>query len=277
MKKFKVALQLFSVRDDMAADMDATLAKVKELGYDYVEFAGYFDHSAEEVKALLDKHGLECISVHQVYDVFLQDEKKNIDFLKTIGAKYCAVPWMGVEKHKGNDIFETTVKEFNQVGSALKSAGIQLLYHNHDFEFEKFENKFLLDWLYETIDEDILKTEVDTCWVRYAGYDPAEYLRKYIGRSPVVHLKDFECTKLGGGPVYSLIDDSGKEGKKPSREESGFEFRPVGYGIQDFKAILEAAEEAGAEYVVVEQDQSNDRPALESAKMSREYLKTLGL
>lgn len=277
MKKFKVGLQLYSIREDMEKDMDAALGKVKEMGYDYVEFAGYFGKSAEEVKALLDKHGLECVSVHQGYDVFLNDEKASIDYLKTIGAKFCAVPWMDVKKHKSGGDFENTVAEFNKVGKALKDAGIQLLYHNHDFEFERYEDKFLLDWLYDSIDEDILKTEIDVCWVRYAGYDPADYIRKYTGRSPIVHLKDFECKNFNMGPVYALIDDSGKEGKKASKEEAGFMFKPVGYGVQDIPAVLAAAEDAGADIVIVEQDQSPERPAMEAAKMSREYLKKLGL
>lgn len=276
MKKLKVGLQLYSIREDMEKDVDAALAKVKAMGYDYVEFAGYFGKSAEEVRALLDKHGLECVSVHQTYEVFLEDAKSNIEYLKTIGAKYSAVPWMDVEKHKGHDAFEQTVKEFKQVGAALKEADIQLLYHNHDFEFGKADDKFLLDWLYESVPEDLLKTEIDTCWVRYAGYDPAAYIKKYTGRSPVVHLKDFECTNFNMGPVYALIDDSGEEGEKPSREDAGFMFKPVGSGVQDIVSILEAASEAGAEYVIVEQDESPERPAMEAAKMSREYLKSIG-
>lgn len=279
MKQFKVALQLYSIRDDMAQDMDAALKKVKEMGYDYVEFAGYFGKTAEEVKALLDKHGLECISVHQGYEVFLENPEENVNYLKTIGAKYCAVPWMGVEKHAGTPAWEQTVKDFNTVGKLLKDNGIQLLYHNHDFEFNKHEGKFLLDWLYETISEDLLATEIDCCWVRYAGYDPADYVKKYTGRSPVVHLKDFECSNFDMGAVYALIDNDGNEGdsdKPESREEAGFMFKPVGHGIQDIPAILAAAEAAGADYVVVEQDQSPERPAMDSAKMSREYLKSIG-
>ena len=151
-----------------------------------------------------------------------------------------------------------------------------MLYHNHDFEFERFEGKFLLDWLYESLPSDLLQTEIDTCWVRYAGYNPVDYIGKYAGRSPVVHLKDFVCTKLAAGPTYALIDESGNEIKKTDREESGFMFKPVGHGIQDIPAILKASEDAGAQYVVVEQDASPERPALEAAKMSREYLKTLG-
>lgn len=276
MSELKVGIQLYSLRDDMEKDMDATLKAVADMGYDCVEFAGYFDKSAEEVKAMLEKYGLEAVSVHQGYEVFLDDEKANIDYLKTLGVKYCAIPWMDVKKHKGNEVYPKTIEEITKVAKALKSAGIQMCYHNHDFEFEKYDDKFLLDWLYEDISADLLETEIDTCWVRYAGYDPCEYIAKYAGRAHIVHLKDFTCKAFAGGPVYALIDDSGKEGKKASREDNGFMFKPVGSGIQDFPSIIEAAKKAGAEYVIVEQDQSEERPAMEAAKMSREYLKSIG-
>lgn len=277
MKDLKVGLQLYSIREDMAKDMDAALKQVKEIGYDYVEFAGYFDKTAEEVRSLLDKYGLECISVHQGYDVFLSNEEENIEFLKTIGAKYCVIPWLGKEKHAGTDQFEQTKKEFLQVGEALKKEGIKLLYHNHEFEFETYKGKFLLDWLYESIPEDLLGTQIDTCWVKYAGQDPVEYIKKYSGRAPIVHLKDFICKNFNNGAVYALIDAEGKEKRKPTREENGFEFRPLGQGIQNFPPIIEAAKEAGTKYVIVEQDQSPTCPALQAVKESREYLRSIGL
>lgn len=275
MGNLKIGLQLYSVRDDMAQDMYAALKKVKEIGYDYVEFAGYFDHSAEEVRSMLDEIGLTCVSVHQAYNLFLEEGQKAADYLKTIGADYAAIPWMAAEDHKGCDHYDKVIADITKVGRLLKDNGIQLLYHNHDFEFQKYDDKFLLDWLYESVSEDLLKTEVDTCWVKYAGYDPCEYLKKYTGRSPVVHLKDFTCKRFAGGPAYALIDENGKE-IKTTREDNGFEFRPVGMGLQDFPAILKAAEEAGAAYAIVEQDASVDRPPMEAAKLSREYLKKIG-
>ena len=278
MGKIKVGLQLYSVRDEMEKDMDSTLARVKTMGYDYVEFAGYFGKTAEEVKALLDKNGLECVSVHQGYDIFISDKESSVEYLKTIGAKYCAVPWMDKEKHKGDDeIFNKTISELKETSAALKQGNIQLLYHNHEFEFEKYENKFLLDWLYEALSEDELKTEIDTCWVCYAGQNPAEYIRKYTGRSPVVHLKDFTCKQFASGPVYALIDSEGKETKIPDKEESNFMFKPLGKGVQDFKAILAACYDAGAEYVIVEQDQHPEGTPMENVKTSRDFLKTLGI
>jgi len=277
MKKFKIGIQLYTLRNEMEQDMEATLKAVKEMGYDCVEFAGYFGKTAEEVKALLEKYGLEAISVHQIYEVFLDKEQENIDYLKTLGVKYCAIPWMGLEKHAGNECFPRTVEEIKKVAKALKDNGITMLYHNHDFEFKKYEDKYLLDWLYESVPADLLQTELDTCWVKYAGVDPVEYMKKYAGRGEVLHLKDFVCKNFAGGPAYALIGEDGKEQKPASKEDNGFEFRPVGQGLQDFEAIIKTAEEIGINYLIVEQDAWPTATALESAKQSREYLKSLGL
>ena len=277
MKDFKIGLQLYSIREDMEKDMDSTLKKVKEIGYDYVEFAGYFGHSAEEVKAMLDKYGLECVSVHQAPQLFAEEGQPAVDYIKTLGAKYCAIPWYEADRHKGTEYWPETVELFTRVGKLLKENGIQQLYHNHDFEFKKFEDKYLLDWLYETIPADYLEPQIDTCWVNYAGCDPVEYIEKYAGRSKVIHLKDFTCKKKGNGPAYALIGEDGTEEKAASKEDNGFEFRPLGMGVQNIPAILEAADKIDADILIVEQDQSNDRPPLEAAEISRKYLKSLGL
>lgn len=277
MKNFKVALQLYSVRKEMETNIASTLEKVKKIGYDYVEFAGYFNNSAEKIRELLDHNGLKCVSVHQTYDIFLTDAEASVAYLQTIGAKYSAIPWMGKEKQAGTSVFIQTIDEITRVGKILKNVGIQLLYHNHDFEFEKYNDKFLLDCLYEAIPEDLLQTEIDTCWVRYAGFDPSAYLRKYTGRSPVVHLKDFTCSNFNMGPVYALVDNSSAAGKPASREDAGFKFQPVGYGLQDIPSIITASEDIGADILVVEQDESIDREPMEAVKMSRDYLRSLGI
>lgn len=276
MKKFKVGVQLYSVRGDMEQDMDKTLGEIKAMGYDYVEFAGYFGKSAEEIKALLDKHGLKCRSVHQTHDVFLTAPEENIKFLKTIGVEYCAIPWMSPEKITTKEGFKQLVEDARVVGKLLKENGIQLLYHNHDFEFRTIDGEIVLDKLYSELDSDIINPELDTCWVHYAGADPVEYINKYADRCQVVHLKDFSCKALGAGPNYALIDENGNEIKPKSREENEFKFQPLGQGRQDMPAILEACDKAATEYIIVEQDQSLERPALEAVRMSREYLRTLG-
>lgn len=277
MKNFKIGLQLYSVRDDLAKDFKGTLKKVKEMGYDYVEFAGYYEKSAEEIRAILDEIGLEAVSVHQTYlDVLNKPE--TADFVKTLGAKYYAMPWMPADNCLDSDKFKAIIAEMEKAAVILKDKGLKLLYHNHDFEFAgKIDGMYALDYLYATVPADLLETEIDTCWVRYAGLNPAEYLKKYTGRAHIVHLKDFVCENFAAGPVYDLIGDDGEANKPVSKEEAGFKFMPIGSGIQDIPAIIAASEEAGAEILIVEQDQAVTASPLECAKQSREYLKSLGL
>ena len=157
----------------------------------------------------------------------------------------------------------------------MKDAGIQLLYHNHDFEFVTLSGQFGLDFLYDAVPECILQTELDCCWVKYAGQNPADYVRKYAGRCEVVHLKDYVGRKEAGKNPYALIgvdEDTAK-----ADEGVAFEFRPVGYGCQDIPSIIKAGQESGTEWFIVEQDLSVGRTPLEAAKMSVEYLRGLGL
>ena len=277
MKDFKLGLQLYSVRDQMEKDVEATLKAVSEMGYEVVEPAGYFGKSAEEFKALLDKYSLEAVSVHQRYDVFIDEPQKNVDFLKTLGVKYCAIPWMGPENHKGCENFEKAVEEILYTSKLLADAGIQLLYHNHEFEFNKYEEKHLLDWLYETVGTDNLKPELDTCWAKYAGTDVTAYMKKYSGQLDCLHLKDFEAEELGAGPVYALIDSTGNALSPNNRANRKFRFRPLGKGMQDFDSIIAAAKECGTKYLIVEQDESYDENSLNCAKTSIEYLRAKGL
>lgn len=148
------------------------------------------------------------------------------------------------------------------------------MYHNHDFEFKKLNGEYLLDILYRDVPEDLLKTQIDTCWANVGGEDPAEYLRKYKGRSPLVHLKDFVMPGKKPAKLYELI---GVESEQTEDEQDKkFELRPLGYGVQDIPEILKAAAEAGAEWVIVEQDHpSMNKTPMECAKISIDFLKSL--
>ncbi len=272
MKQFKIGLQLYSVRAEMEKDFEGTLKKVAEMGYEYVEFAGYFGKKAEEIKEILDKYGLKCISVHQGVEWFLEAGQDAVDYLKAFGVKYVFVPWYSADKLKGSPDWEETVERFTKVAKLLRENGMQFGYHNHDFEFKTYEGKYQLDWLYETFPDHLLELEPDTCWVHYAGVNPSDYIRKYAGKINVVHVKDFSCAKLGSGPVYALIGKDGKEQDTP-REEVGFRYRPLGEGIQNWEEILGACEDAGVEVLIVEQDDWYEDDALEVVARSRDYLK----
>ena len=267
--KLPVALQLYSVREHMEADFLGTLARVKDMGYDGVEFAGLFDRDASEVKNALDKLGLTAVSAHVPYYDMLEDPDSCMSTYALIGCRYIAVPYLTPECRPGTDGFGATIEGIRKIGEAAKKHGMLLLYHNHDFEFIKLGGKYALEVLYDTVPADILATELDTCWVNVGGEEPAAYVEKFSGRAPVVHLKDF-VSEGKGGKLYDLIgiDDD-------SQEESGtFEFRPVGYGCQDFAAIVAASEKAGAEWVVVEQDKpSMGKDELECADMSIRWLR----
>ncbi len=272
--KLPVAVQLYSVRDEMEKDFYGTIEAMKELGYDGVEFAGLFGEEPEKIKAFCDEIGIVPISAHVPYYDMLENPEKVLSDYAKIGCKYVAVPYLTEECRPGTDGFAATVEGIRKIGEAAKALGIQLLYHNHDFEFVKIGEDYALDVLYSSISADLLQTEIDTCWVNVAGVNPAEYIEKYSGRAPVVHLKDFKKSGENLGKLYDLIgiDDENAQ----QEEEDAFSFMPVGYGVQDMPEILAACENAGAQWVVVEQDSpaKGDTP-MNSVKLSREYLKTL--
>jgi len=269
--KLPIALQLYSVRDFMEKDLKATLKKVKGLGYDGVEFAGLYSHKPAEIKTILKELGLAAVSAHVPLKDLLADTTQCLSDYKEIGCHYVAVPWLEENRRPGHPGFEQTLKDIKAIGAEASALGMVLMYHNHDFEFVKVEGEYALDLLYKTVPAEYLQTEIDTCWVNVGGENPAGYIRKYTGRAPVVHLKDFVGQKSEN--MYGLIGTA-KTGDEKAKGE--FEFRPVGHGLQNFPEILKASEEAGAKWVVVEQDRpSMDKTSMECAELSIQYLKNL--
>ena len=268
-----VALQLYTVRDEMEADFEGTLKAVKEMGYAGVEFAGLFGKTADEVKALCEENGLVPVSAHVPLDDMAADPQGVLSVYAEIGCKYVVVPYLTEERRPGTDGWQKTIADIRTCCEKAKELGMTMLYHNHDFEFVKLDGEYALDILYSSVSDDLLQTEIDTCWVNVGGENPAEYVKKYTGRSPVVHLKDF-VMKGKGGKLYELI---GIEDEGDTAEEDAFSFAPVGSGCQDMPAILEASVAAGAQWVVVEQDRpAKGQTPVQSAEISREYLKSLG-
>lgn len=266
----KIGVQLYSVRDEMARDFEGTLKKVKEMGYEAVEFAGLFDKSAAEVKALCDKLGLIPVSAH----VSLNDMRENPFVLQTyadIGCKYVAIPWLGETDRPGQPGFEKMIGDAAILGAFAKKLGLKLAYHNHDFEFEKIGGEYALDVLYNTLPADLLLAELDTCWVNVGGADPVGYIYKYKDRVEILHFKDFAGKKSEN--MYALI------GVNDGRKEAtvgDFEFRPLGQGLQDMPAIVQAAKDCGTEWAIVEIDEpSRGKTSMQCIKESIDYLKTI--
>ena len=226
------------------------------------------------MKQVLAEVGLTAISAHVPLDDMVKDAEGTFAFYKEIGCRFVAVPWLGEERRPGNPGFEETVKQINEIGAVACKYGIQLLYHNHDFEFKKIDGEYALDMLYRVIPSEHLMTEIDTCWVNVGGEHPADYVRKYTGKAPIVHLKDFYMEKgATQDSMYELIGVAKKVTKS-----AAFEFRPVGHGMQRFPEIVDAAADAGAEWLIVEQDRpSLGLTSMESADISRKYLRSIDI
>lgn len=276
MKKLPVFLQLYTVQHDLETDFFGTLEKVKEMGYEGVELGGHTGgYKASEIKAKLDELGLKAVSAHVGFADMLENKEKNINFYKGIGCEYIIIPWLSETCLPGGEYADEYHDKIIEVSKALKEAGMELLYHNHNFEFKKIGEDYILDLLYDSIPKEYLQAELDTCWVSVAGEDPVKYVKKYGSRMPVVHFKDFAFKEIKADD--KLFDLMGEQSKEKKESKTDFDFRPVGYGVMDFPKILEAVLDSNIKYIVVEQDRSTERPAMEAARMSRNYLRSLGV
>lgn len=266
----KLGLQLYSVRDNMEKDFLGTLKKVKEMGYDGGELAGLYGKSASEVKALFAEAELIPMSAHVSYQDLMPDIEGLVKTYKEIGCQYIVIPYLPEDLRYGTEKYPEVVKGIKKIAEVCKENDIILLYHNHDFEFAKTDSgEYVLDALYNEISSDLLQTEIDTCWVNVGGENPCDYVRKYTGRAPIVHLKDFYGSKSKN--MYKLIGIESTE-----EQSASFEYRPLGYGVQNIQAIVDAAKDAGALWIIAEQDEpSMGKTRLECAQMSIDYMKDI--
>jgi len=225
----KIGLQLYTVRDQMKLDFESTIARVAQAGYQEVEFAGYFNRSPADVRAILDHNGLSAPSTHVS---FTNDDqwKTALDTAKAIGHEYIVMPWIPAERRKTLDDWKNFAQVFNHAGQAAHAAGIQFAYHNHDFEFPKMDGQVPYDLLLQSTDPQLVKLEIDLYWITKAGQDPLDYFARWPGRVPLVHVKD-----SAGAPEHKMAD--------------------VGQGKIDWKRIFAKRDQAGIKHFFVEHDQ----------------------
>jgi sugar phosphate isomerase/epimerase len=250
MKRFPIAVQLYTLRDLTASDFPGTLREIARMGYDGVEFAGYGGMGAGELKSLLNQLGLKCAGAHEGIERLERELEDVISFHRELNNRYVVVPWLGEDRWNGPGGWRSVASLLTEIGTRLREAGLQLCYHNHSFEFQRFDGAYGLDVLYSSAPAETLQAELDTYWVQHGGEDPVAYLERYAGRVPLLHLKDMA----------------------PGEDRA---FAEVGEGILDIPGILQAAEKAGTEWIIVEQDVCR-RPPLESVRLSLENLKKMG-
>ena len=235
-----VAIQLYTLREEAGKDFIDTLEKVAQIGYEGVEFAGFFDTPAEVLKAHLDRLGLKAVGSHTPLEALTTNLDEVIAYNQVIGNKYIVCPWSDV---KDMETLTHLVDQLKGVAEVLWQHGMELLYHNHDHEFVKVEDAYILDRLYDAL-EGKLKAEIDTFWVFRAGVDVPNYLIEHKELIRMVHLKDGTKDKLAA----------------------------LGEGEAPLSDIVRTVKEIGLEWLIVE----NDAPypnGLEDATRSLKYLK----
>jgi sugar phosphate isomerase/epimerase len=256
----KVGVQLYTVRDLMKDDFEGTIAKVAQVGYKEVEFAGYFGRTADQVRAVLEKNGLKAPSTHVQYDELDDKFPSVVDFSKAIGLEYIICPWIPEELRKSPDIWKQASEKFNKAGEQAKAAGMQFGYHNHWFEFLPTDGKLPYDELLKLCDPNLVKMEMDLCWITAAGSDPLKYFTEYPGRFPLVHVKDLKTKpKVTTGGAQNFGDT--------------VDLTEVGNGTIDWKRIFAQSDKGGIKHYIVEHD--HPKQPIESITKSYAYLSKL--
>lgn len=247
MNDLQVALQLYTVRDETQRDFGGTLRRVAQIGYDGVEFAGYGGLTSQEMAALLAETGLRVAGTHLGFDALEGAQlESSIGYCQDIHCPFIALPSLAKE-WRTPEWIRALAPRLNEIGRRCRGQGITFGYHNHDFEFTRFDGIYLMDYLLQATDPSLVKIELDVYWAAYAGVDPVAYLEALGDRVALIHLKDM-------APDRSMTE--------------------VGKGILDMRHICAFAQVRGL-WGVVENDHPQ-MPSLESARISLEYLRQIG-
>lgn len=245
MRRIPVGIQAFTVREELKADFRGTLRALADMGYKGVETGNSFGGMAPaEAAELFRALGLEAAGIHTGPADITDANSAIYAYAEALGAKY-------ITTSRDRDVpkWDSVIEEITAAAKTARSKGMQFTYHNHSAEFARIGESYALDVLFDRTDSSLVQCELDTYWIKKGGPDPVEYIRKYKGRCPQIHLKDMDTA-----------DGS---------------FTEVGNGIMDLAAIFAVAEEVGAEWMIVEQDRWKGR-GIDSARISIENLKKRG-
>lgn len=249
MSRIPIALQLYSVREDAARDLQGVLAAVADMGYEGVEFAGYYGHDAQTIRGWLDAYGLKVAGAHVGIETLLGDElARTVEFHQTLGNTTLIVPGLAEQWRNSRAAWLRTAETLNAIAVALKPYGMRTGYHNHHIEFAPMEGELPWDTLFSNTTDDVIM-QFDTGNALHGGAQAAPFLRRYPGRAKTVHLKE-----------YSATNDSAL----------------IGEGDVPWTEIFELCETiGGTEWYIVEQE-SYAYPPLECVRRCLQALKAMG-
>ncbi len=248
-----IAAQLYTLRDRLRDEKEVgqALRRLREIGYAGVEVAGLGADAVEHFGDLVAGEGLTACASHESLEVLDEQLDAVATRCRSWGCSYLVVPNLPPPYHSP-DGFRRFASQAAEIARRLEAYGLRLGYHNHSFELERWEGKTGLETLFESAPSDVLTAELDTYWIQVAGGNPATWLRKLAGRVPLVHLKDM--TAVGGLVVQT----------------------EVGRGNLDWTDILNACREAGTEWLIVEQDETERDPFVSLAISYRNLVELTG-
>jgi sugar phosphate isomerase/epimerase len=248
MRRNQISLQLYTVREETARDMPGTLRRISELGYTAVEFAGFGGLSAEDLRNILDDHGLRASGAHVPFDSWETEPDAVITDLHTLDCAHAILPIAPPEFRRDEATVAKLAGSVNRWGELCRQDGVTFSYHNHDFEFAPLDGTTMWEVLVRETDPELVYLELDLYWVRYGGADPKALLLNLGDRIPLVHLKDM------------------------ASDEQRSDL-PVGEGTMPWNGLLEAADAVGVQWYIAEQD--NPRDALVDVRTSLQHLQEL--
>lgn len=262
-----LAIQLYSVREQMAQDMDMTFAAVAAAGFREVEAAALPKRTAREIRMSLDKAGLRCVSAHHGFGDLAAHFDELVAYDAELGAKYviCSSPGRrtsatastGGSRALTLDDWHYNAEKFDEFGDKAAKAGIQFGYHNHIHEFDVADGVLPYEELLKRTDPKKVSFELDCGWARVAGHDPVQLMQNHPNRFSMLHVKDFHLKDVAPGPNY--------ESKVTELGRGDIDYKPV---------FAQAKKNQNIRHAFVEQE-AFDVPWKESLKIDAEYMKRL--
>ena len=237
-----IALQLYTVRDELEKDFNGSLCTISEIGYRYVEFPGLFGRQPEDIRKVCDNNNLKIISLMTGPEELSSNISTIIKNAETLRSKFVTCAYLP-ESFRSEAGYKQAAMIFNNAGEELSRHGLTLCYHNHAFEFEKLDtNPVGFEIIFEQTDQKYLKAELDIYWLQYGDRDPLVTMRNFSGRVPLLHIK-------------GMASDKAKN------------FTEIGTGIIDIKSLIKNAAFCGVQYLIVEQDANWVGSPLESVEV----------
>jgi len=247
-----IALQLYTVRETIKKDgLLPVLKEVASIGYKGVEGGSFMGNMpAKDLRLVLDDLGLSFVSGHISMDEIKKRFESVLEEYVTLGGKYVGLAWIGEEYRKDAAHWKRSGAAMENAALEAAKHGLTFFYHNHAFEFEKFDGQYGFDILFDSTDPSLVKSELDVYWVKKGGEDPVAYINRLAGRTPLLHIKDMTA-------------------------DESHTFEIVGEGIIDFDAVFKAGDANGVDWYIVEQDLC-PKGELESARKSYENIVARG-